>query len=169
MRQSAQSLSLLTTTVRASFATAISANSMPFPSQMVFSSSLIGREASEMSVSPAQNFSKPPPVPEVPTVTLTPDCSSLKSSAAAVVRGATVLDPSALTAPDSAFVVVAGVGRVGVVVPAAGGQDERTGDHGGREAGVAGELHGDVLQDVCVVVVTLRTLGTGGDAVVLGG
>ena len=57
-----------------------------------------------MSVSPAQNFSKPPPVPEVPTVTLTPCCSSLKSSAAAVVRGATVLDPSALTAPDSAFV-----------------------------------------------------------------
>ena len=28
------------------------------------SSSLIGREASEMSVSPAQNFSKPPPVPD---------------------------------------------------------------------------------------------------------
>ena len=35
------------------------------------SSSLIGREASEMSVSPAQNFSKPPPVPDVPTVILT--------------------------------------------------------------------------------------------------
>ena len=31
-----------------------------------------------MSVSPLQNFSKPPPVPEVPTVTFTPDCSSLK-------------------------------------------------------------------------------------------
>jgi hypothetical protein len=30
----------------------------------------IGREASEMSVSPRQNFLKPPPVPEMPTVTL---------------------------------------------------------------------------------------------------
>ena len=30
---------------------------------------LIGRDAFEMSVSSAQNFSKPPPVPEVPTVT----------------------------------------------------------------------------------------------------
>ena len=29
-----------------------------------------------MSVSPAQNFSKPPPVPEVPTETLTSGCSS---------------------------------------------------------------------------------------------
>jgi hypothetical protein len=44
---------------------------------------LIGREASEMSVSPAQNFSKPPPVPEMPTEILTSGFSSLKSSAAA--------------------------------------------------------------------------------------
>ncbi len=56
-----------------------------------------------MSVSPVQNFSKPPPVPEVPTVTLTPGCSSLKSSAAAVVSGATVLEPSTLTLPDSSL------------------------------------------------------------------
>ena len=35
------------------------------------SSGLIGREASEMSVSPAQNFSNPPPVPDVPTETFT--------------------------------------------------------------------------------------------------
>ena len=30
----------------------------------------IGREAFEMSVSPRQNFLKPPPVPDMPTVTL---------------------------------------------------------------------------------------------------
>ena len=29
-----------------------------------------------MSVSPLQNFSKPPPVPEMPTVTFTFGCSS---------------------------------------------------------------------------------------------
>ena len=102
VRQSTKSFSLLTTTVRASFATGISTYSMPLSAQIgASSSSLIGREASEMSVSPAQNFSKPPPVPEVPTVTLTPACSSLKSSAAAVVSGATVLEPSTFTLPDS--------------------------------------------------------------------
>jgi hypothetical protein len=31
---------------------------------------VIGREALEKSVSPRQNFLKPPPVPEMPTVTL---------------------------------------------------------------------------------------------------
>ena len=51
---------------------------MPAFLQIAASSSLIGREASEMSVSPAQNFSKPPPVPEMPTVTLTLGCSPWK-------------------------------------------------------------------------------------------
>jgi hypothetical protein len=55
---------------------------------------LIGREASEMSVSPAQNFSKPPPVPEEPTVIFTFGLSSLNSSAAACAYGRTVLEPS---------------------------------------------------------------------------
>ena len=51
-----------------SLATVISWKVIPFFLQIgASSSSLIGREASEMSVSPAQNFSKPPPVPEVPT------------------------------------------------------------------------------------------------------
>ena len=60
----------------------------PFFSQSgASSSSSIGREASEISVSPAQNFSKPPPVPDWPTVIWTPDCSSLKSSAAAWANG----------------------------------------------------------------------------------
>src|SRR5687768_9050386 len=53
-----------------------------------------------MSVSPAQNFSKPPPVPEVPTVILTPGFSPSKASAAACVKGATVLEPSTLVVPD---------------------------------------------------------------------
>ena len=36
-----------------------------------------------MSVSPAQKRSKPPPVPETPTVTFTSEFSSWKNSAAA--------------------------------------------------------------------------------------
>jgi len=46
--------------------------STPFSSQIAFSSSSIGREALERSVSPRQNRSKPPPVPEMPTVTFAP-------------------------------------------------------------------------------------------------
>ena len=45
--------------------------SMPAFLQASISFFRIGREASEMSVSPRQNFLKPPPVPEMPTVTLT--------------------------------------------------------------------------------------------------
>src|SRR4051812_16089875 len=63
------------------------------------SSGLIGRDASEMSVSPAQNFSKPPPVPEMPTVTWTSGCSSLNSSAAASANGPTVDEPSMAILP----------------------------------------------------------------------
>src|SRR5215213_9212101 len=73
---------------------------MPFFLQTRASSSgLIGRDASEMSVSPAQNFSKPPPVPEMPTVTLTSGLSSLNSSAAASVNGPTVDEPSIAIVP----------------------------------------------------------------------
>jgi hypothetical protein len=62
---------LLTTTVSASFATWNSTGSMPAFVQTAVSSSLIGREASDRSVSPRQKRSKPPPVPETPTVTWT--------------------------------------------------------------------------------------------------
>ena len=48
-----------------------------------------------MSVSPAQNFSKPPPVPEVPTATRTSGLSALNCSAIASVSAPTVLEPSA--------------------------------------------------------------------------
>src|SRR5215207_7161962 len=53
-----------------------------------------------MSVSPAQNFSKPPPVPEVPTVTLTSGFSALNCSAIASDSGPTVLEPSTRISPD---------------------------------------------------------------------
>ena len=52
-----------------------------------------------MSVSPAQNFSKPPPVPEMPTVTCTSGFSSLNSSAAASANGPTVDEPSIAICP----------------------------------------------------------------------
>ena len=71
-----------------------------------------------MSVSPAQNFSKPPPVPEVPTVTRTPGFSLWNSSATASVSGATVLEPSMRIVPERSpppplplVVVVAAAGR----------------------------------------------------------
>src|SRR5215204_3278935 len=64
---------------------------MPFFSQASTSSGSIAREASEIEVSPAQNFSKPPPVPDVPTVTLTPGLADSNCSATASVSGATVL------------------------------------------------------------------------------
>src|SRR5215213_1219603 len=91
---------VLETTAMPSLATGTSLYSTPpFSQSGTSSSSLIGREASEMSVSPAQNFSKPPPVPEVPTVIFTPGFSAWKFSAAAWVNGATVLDPSILILP----------------------------------------------------------------------
>ncbi len=62
----------------------------------------IGREASDRSISPLQKRWKPPPVPEMPTVTLTPPAPALrKSSAAAVVYGPTVDEPSAVIEPLS--------------------------------------------------------------------
>jgi hypothetical protein len=61
---------------------------------------LIGREALETSVSPAQKRLNPPPVPAIPTVTRTPACWIWNSSATASEMGATVLDPSTCTAPD---------------------------------------------------------------------
>jgi hypothetical protein len=55
-----------------SLATWISAKLTCFSEQADLSSSSIPREASEMSVSPLQNYSKPPPVPDSPTVIFTP-------------------------------------------------------------------------------------------------
>ena len=46
------------------------------------------------------NFSKPPPVPDTPTVTLTFSCTAAYSSTSASIIGATVLDPSPDTCPS---------------------------------------------------------------------
>src|SRR4051812_4372785 len=84
-----------------SLATCTSEYATPFFLQTsVSSGSSIGREASEMSVSPAQNFSKPPPVPDSPTEMSTPEFSPLNCSAAACANGKTVEEPSILMLPD---------------------------------------------------------------------
>ncbi len=53
-----------------------------------------------MSISPTQNFSKPPEVPASPTLILTFGLSALNSSAAACANGNTVLEPSTLMVPE---------------------------------------------------------------------
>jgi hypothetical protein len=53
-----------------------------------------------MSVSPAQKRSNPPPVPEIPTVTWTPEFCASNCSAPAVTRGPTVLEPSTSIRPE---------------------------------------------------------------------
>src|SRR6187397_1502767 len=71
---------------------------MPAALQSSISFFRIGREAPEMSVSPLQNFLNPPPVPEIPTVTLIVFFFDFwNSSATASVMGKTVLEPSILT------------------------------------------------------------------------
>ena len=81
-------------------ATSASLYATPFFSHSGTSSSVsIGREASEMSVSPAQNFSKPPPVPDWPTVIFTFGFSVWNCSAAAWANGKTVLEPSMAISP----------------------------------------------------------------------
>ncbi len=69
---SAQVLSRLAITAMPSFATWSSRNSIRSFAHAATSSSSIGREAFVISISPAQNFSKPPPVPDAPTVIRTP-------------------------------------------------------------------------------------------------
>ena len=57
---------------------------MPFSAATLVSlGSLIGREASDISVSPILNLLNPPPVPETPTLTLTSGYTLLNSSATA--------------------------------------------------------------------------------------
>ena len=75
--------------------------STPFSLANAISSSLIGRDALEIAVSPLTKRLKPPPVPEVPTDTRTSLFAMLNSSAIASVIGNTVLDPSASIVPDS--------------------------------------------------------------------
>ena len=127
VRHFAQVFSLLTTTVKPSIATGNSINSTPAFLQSSASFDLIGRDALEMSVSPEQNFLKPPPVPLVPTGTFTPGLDFAKSSATALLIGATVLEPSIVIFPDrfdgalagslaGSFIAVVAAGVVAPVV-----------------------------------------------------
>ncbi len=63
LRQAIAVLSTFVRTDRPSYAIFSSTYSMPFSAQVAASSSLMAREASEMSVSPLQNRAKPSPVP----------------------------------------------------------------------------------------------------------
>ncbi len=85
VRHVAQVFCLLTTIAIPSFATVNAMERIPLSEQILFSEALIGRDAFARSISPRQKRSKPPPVPEMPTVTFTFLCSFLKPSAAAVV------------------------------------------------------------------------------------
>ena len=114
---------------------------MPFFLQTAISSSSIGREASEMSVSPAQNFSKPPPVPEVPTVTRTPGFVAANSSAAACANGRD--RAGAVDANGAGEVAAASAASAAVVVVITAGscpQGERTADGEHEELPHAGLL-----------------------------
>ena len=111
---------VFTTTDSASFATVTKSNSIPFSAQSAASSSLIKREAFEASVSPLQNFSKPPPVPEMLTETRTPGLTSMNNSAATSEAGPTVEEPSITIEPVSSAVVSSVVEPPEVVVVAAG-------------------------------------------------
>ena len=97
---SRKSASGCATTARPSRPTRSGRYSMPASAQASISLSLMGRDASEMSVSPLQNFWKPPPVPETPTVTRTSGATARNSSATASVTGKTVLEPSIATEPE---------------------------------------------------------------------
>ena len=106
-RQVMASLAGLVATVRPSMATSSSTNSMPPSSQAAISSSLIGREASVMSASPAQNVAKPSPGArtfdgdgELATV------SSTASSPTRMLIGSTVDEPVTKTSPPASSTAV---------------------------------------------------------------
>src|SRR5215213_9107282 len=76
--------------------------SMPAAWQVAASSSLILREASEMSVSPAQNFLKPSPVPGPSIVYLKSGLLAASASATPVEIGSTVDEPETMMLPLTA-------------------------------------------------------------------
>jgi hypothetical protein len=69
VRQFTHVFDLFTTTERPSLATVKATHLTPALAQLTASEDFIGREAFDRSVSLRQNRSKPPPVPEMPTVT----------------------------------------------------------------------------------------------------
>ena len=90
----------LVSTAMPSKATLSSTYSMPLAAQVSASSSLMGRLASEMSVSPSQNTANPSPVPGPLTVTCIAEPASSASSATFSETGWTVDDPEMFTAPS---------------------------------------------------------------------
>ena len=74
-------------------------NSTPASSQAATSSALIGRDASETSVSPAQKRAKPSPVPGPSTVIATSGLAAANSPAAAAEIGSTVDEPDTAIDP----------------------------------------------------------------------
>ena len=119
---------LFTTIEIPSFATWTGKLATPFFAHSAFSSSSIGLEAFETSVSPRQKRSNPPPVPDVPTVIFTPGSALRKRSAARLISGATVLEPSKESRPVSASSSKApsGSSPSAVVSAASGSSDGRS-------------------------------------------
>jgi hypothetical protein len=72
LRLSTKVFCLLTTTARPSMATWISKGVMPLAWQALVSLERMGRLASATSISPRQNFWRPPPVPEKATLATMP-------------------------------------------------------------------------------------------------
>ncbi len=87
-------------TERPSMATFSSTYSTPASAQAWASSSLMAREASLMSVSPAQKRAKPSPVPGPSTLMATLGFCSLKSSLTRVEMGSTVEEPEMTISPE---------------------------------------------------------------------
>ena len=86
---------------------------MPLSAAVWASASLMWRDASLMSISPAVKRLKPPPVPETPTLTRTSGWTLRNSSATASLTGKTVLEPSISIVPlreVAAWDCVAGAG-----------------------------------------------------------
>jgi hypothetical protein len=77
-------------------------NSIPASEQASISLSLMARDASEMSVSPAQNFLNPSPVPGPSTLIPTSGCPARNASALIALIGSTVDDPEMMIDPDPA-------------------------------------------------------------------
>ena len=84
VRQSTQVFCVLTTTEIPSFATVNATHLTPASRQRIASEFFIGRDAFARSISLRQKRSKPPPVPEMPTVTRAAGFFFWKPSAAAM-------------------------------------------------------------------------------------
>src|SRR6187402_562207 len=80
---------------------------MCLPAHKATSVGRMGRDAPVMAISPAQNFLKPPPVPETPMVTRA-GLVFWNSSATASVMGNTVEDPSMAMMDSSCLVPASG-------------------------------------------------------------